>query len=228
MKNYVGILLFSIILMFFSISESAQEDKFSYLIENGVKMIKERDFEKVLNRIDELPSKRKGDFRVKVLQSFAYLKGYMVTSKKEYVNRWKAYYNSMLQSGDKTATPMLIELLKDDDFYVRLYTAKALGLIGDQRALEELKKVEEQHKNVKVRSGAKWAYEKLVEGKSSKKSEKKFVVCSIPTATTCDGYYHSSNCLRVTNMIPNLRKELSEREALESGYAPCPFCMKGK
>jgi hypothetical protein len=228
MKNYIGFLLYFIILISFSISGSAQEDKFSYLIENGVKMIKESDFEKVLNSIDELPLERKGDFRIKVLQNFAYLKGYMVTSRREYGNRWKAYYNSMLQSGDKTATPILVELLKDDDPYVRLYTAKALGFIGDQRALEELKKVEEQDRNVKVRSGAKWAYEQLVEGKSPKKSEKKFVVCTIPTATTCDGYYHSSNCLRVVNMIPSFRKELSEREALESGYTPCPFCIKEK
>jgi len=143
-------------------------DKFTYLIENGARMIIENDFEKVLDMIAELPQEKKWDFRIKVLENSAYLKGYMVTKRKVYGQQWKAYYKGMLYSRDKSATLILVELLRDENDYLRAVTAKSLGFIGDQSALEELKRVATHDKNSKVRSNAKWAYEQISGGRFPK------------------------------------------------------------
>jgi HEAT repeat protein len=64
----------------------------------------------------------------------------------------------------------LVELLRDDNLYVRAFTAKALGFIGDKRALDELKRVAEKDKSSRVRSRAKWAYEQISGVKLPKES----------------------------------------------------------
>lgn len=181
--HFIGILIPFIFLFLFSISMpvSTQEvkhekqepiDQFSYLIENGAKMIRENEYEKVLNMIGELSSEKKADFKVGVIENFAYLKSYLATKNKEHGKKWKVDYKSMVYSGDKTATPVLIEFLQDVDPYVRLCAAKALAYIGDERALEELKRVAGQDTNSKVRSIAKWAYEHISGGKFPKESIK--------------------------------------------------------
>jgi len=92
--HLAGTLLLSVFLFLFSmpVSGLAQEakgegkepqDKFSYLIENGARMIRENEFEKVLIMIGELSSEKKWNFRVKVFENSAYLKGYLVTKKKD-------------------------------------------------------------------------------------------------------------------------------------------------
>jgi hypothetical protein len=145
-------------------------DKFTYLIENGARMIRENEFEKVLDMIGELPPEKKGDFRAKALENSAYLKGYVVTKNEVYGKKWEFSYKSLIYSTDKTATPILVELLRDDNLYVRAFTAKALGFIGDKRALDELKRVAEKDKSSRVRSRAKWAYEQISGTKLSKES----------------------------------------------------------
>jgi hypothetical protein len=153
-------------------NDKEAQDKFSYLIENGAKMIRENEFEIVLTKIRELPSEQKWDFRIKVLENFAYLKGYMVTKKKEYGKNWQSFYKPMVFSGDKIATPILVDLLKDRDPYIRAFTARALGYLGDQRALEALKRMADSDPKSKVRSRAKWAYEIILEGKTPGKDLK--------------------------------------------------------
>jgi hypothetical protein len=143
-------------------------EKFTYLIENGARMIRENKFEKVLDMIGELSSEKKGDFRVKALENSAYLKGYVVTKNKVYGKKWEVSYKSLIYSTDKSVTPILVELLRDDNLYVRAFTAKALGFIGDKRALDELKRVAEKDKSSRVRSRAKWAYEQISGNKISK------------------------------------------------------------
>jgi len=167
-------LLFSFLI---SVSGFAQEvkeekketqDKFSYLIENGARLIRENEFEKVFSVIKELPPEKKADFRVRVLENFAYLKAYLITKKKDYGKKWQVDYKPMVYTGDKTATPILIDLLKDSDPYMRAFTARALGYLGDQRALEAVKKVADSDPNSKVRSRAKTAYEQISGGKLPK------------------------------------------------------------
>jgi len=146
-------------------AEKEASDKFTSLIENGPRMIRENEFEKVLDIVGELTSEEKGDFRIKALENSAYLKGYVVTKNKVYGKKWEVSYKSLIYSTNKSATPILVELLGDDDLYVRAFTAKALGFIGDKRALDELKRVAEKDKSSRVRSRAKWAYEQISGGK---------------------------------------------------------------
>ena len=160
--------LFCIPQIGFGQEEKRTLDVFNALIEKGAKMIRENEFEKVLDWIGELPQEKKLDFRVKVLENSAYLKGYVVTKNKIYGKKWQAYYKTMLYSGDKIATPILLELLRDGNLYVRAFTAKALGFLGDQRALEELKRVADQDESRRVRSRAKWAHEQISGGKTPK------------------------------------------------------------
>ena len=172
------ILLPSIFLFLFliSVSGSAQEvkeqgkepeDKFSYLMENGARMVRESEFEKVLDLIRGLTPEKQVDFRIRVIENFAYLKGYLVTKKNEYGKKWEGDHKAIVYTGNKTATPILIDLLKDNDPYLRAFTARALGYLGDQTALEPIKKVAESDPNQKVRSRARKAYE-LISGEPLK------------------------------------------------------------
>jgi HEAT repeat protein len=94
----------------------------------------------------------------------------VVTKNKVHGKKWEVSYKSLIYSTDKSATPILVELLRDDNLYVRAFTAKALGFIGDKRALDELKRVAEKDKSSRVRSRAKWAYEQISGGKLRKES----------------------------------------------------------
>jgi len=230
MQKGLGILLILILLLVFSASGAAQEDKFTYLIENGAKMIRENQFDKVVEMIREVPLEKKSDFRIKVIENFAYLKGYVMTKRRVYGEKWKLFYNTMILSGDKSATPILVELLKDDNPYVRAYTAKALGYIGDEKALEELKRVSDQDENMKVRRRAKWAYEQIAgikpSGEFEEGSEERVVVITHPYEPK---YFHKPDCSRVRTFgITSGIKEMSKREALRDGYTPCPYCMEEK
>lgn len=175
--NVVQILPFLIILAIpmltgsgFAQTGEKASDTFIYLIENGARMIRENEFEKVLDMIGDLPPEKKGDFRTKVLESSAYLKGYVITKNKVYGKKWEVSYKSLIYSTDKSATPILVELLSDNNLYVRAFTAKTLGFIGDKRASEELKRVAENDDSSRVRSRAKWAYEQISGGKLRKES----------------------------------------------------------
>ena len=137
------------------------QEKFSYLIENGARMIRENDFEKVFSMIRELAPEKKVDFRVRVIENFANLKAYLVTKNKEYGKKWQVDYKPMVYKGDKTATLILVDLLKDSDPYMRGFTARALGYLGDQSALVELERIATQDQNSKVRSRAREAYHKI-------------------------------------------------------------------
>jgi hypothetical protein len=149
----------------FALEEKETSDKFSYLIENGARMICENEYEKVLNIISELPPEKKVDLRIKVLENSAYLKSYLLTKNKVHAQKWEVSYKTVIYSNDRTATPILVELLRDDNLYVRAFTAKALGFIGDPRALDELRRVAEQDESSRVKSKAKWAYEQISGGK---------------------------------------------------------------
>lgn len=86
----IGILLPPVFLFLISLVGFTQEmkgeekeiqDKFSYPIENGAKMIRGNEYEKVLNMIGELSAEKKSDFMVRVIENFAYLKSYLAIEK---------------------------------------------------------------------------------------------------------------------------------------------------
>lgn len=230
MKKNLGILLTLVLLLVFSASSAAQEDKFTYLIENGPKMIGANQFDKILDMIRELPLEKRSDFRIKVIENFAYLKGYVMTKRREYADKWKLFYNTMLLSGDKSATLILVEFLKDGDHYVRDYAATALGYIGDERALEELKRVSDQDEKGKVRRRAQWAYDQIGAIKPSEKLEEGATEKVTVTGSRYEPmYFHKPDCRRVRGSVYlSAIKEISKRDALKEGYVPCPECMGGK
>ncbi len=171
-RYLVWVLLFAVFLFLFSIPRSgfAQEvqgevkeisNKFSDLIENGSRMIRENEFEKVFGMIRELPPERKVDFRVRVIENFANLKAYLVSKNEGHGKKWQGDYKPMCYSLIKTATPILVDLLKDDDPYIRAFTARALGYLGDQTCMESLERVATLDPNPKVRSRAREAYDRL-------------------------------------------------------------------
>jgi len=172
---FLNILRILFLLIFFDLSitiqsgvaqeEKGTSDKFIYLIENGARMIRENNYEKIFDIISELPPEKKGDSRIKVLENSAYLKSYLLTKNKVHGKKWEVSYKAIIYSNDKTATPVLVELLRDDNLHMRAFTAKALGFIGDPRALDELRRVAEQDESSRVRSKAKWAYEQISGGK---------------------------------------------------------------
>lgn len=146
--------------------EKEISDGFSHLVTNGAKMITDGYLEVALNKIEGLPPEKRADFRIRVLENFLSLKIYLAAGKKDFGKKWQSDYKAMLYTKNKTATAILVELLKDSDPYMRAFTARALGYLGDRNALEELKRVADHDKNSKVKSRAKWAYVIISEGKS--------------------------------------------------------------
>jgi len=175
----VRLCFINVVVLFFSLlslcligfaqeGEKEIQDPFTYLIEHGSRMIRENEIDKLFHLIDRLPQEKKYDFRIRVIENFTNLKAYLVIKKKEYGKRWQSDYKPMVYSRNKSATPILIDLLKDSDPYIRAFTARALGYLGDERALEVLKQLAETDPNSKVKSRAKWAYEYLSGKKFSK------------------------------------------------------------
>jgi hypothetical protein len=227
MKGNLWVLLALVLLLVFSAPLLAQEDTFAYLIENGVKMIRENQIDKVLDMIRGLPLEKKSDFRIKVIENFANLKGYVMTKRREYAERWKLSYKSIILSGDKRATPILVELLRDENHYVRDYATAALGYIGDERALEELQRVSDQDEKGKVRKRAQWARDQIGAMNPSRKSEEEATEKVIVTSSRYEPmYYHKPDCRRLTGAIyQGTIREISKSDALRQGYAPCPECI---
>lgn len=168
------ILILSFLISLIPLRGFAQEgkeiqDPFPYLIENGSRMIRENEVEKIFNLLERLPPEKRSDFRIRVIENFTNLKAYLITKKREYGKKWQSDYKPMVYTGNKSATPILMDLLKDRDPYIRAFTARALAYLGDQNALETLKQLSQSDPNSKARSRAKWAYEHLSGGKLPKK-----------------------------------------------------------
>lgn len=163
--NFVKILFLLLLLVpltgFTQESKEESLEKFSILIENGARMIRENEIEKVFNLIEELPHEKRRDFRVRVIENFANLKAYLISKNKEVGKKWQKDYKPMCYTGDKSATSILIDLLKDKDPYIRAFTARALGFLGDQTALGPIREVATRDPNQKVRSRAMEAYKRI-------------------------------------------------------------------
>ncbi len=156
-------ILFVLLLLLSQPIVFAQEtsDKFSLLIENGARMIRENEIGKVFNLIKDLTPEKRYDFRVRVIENFANLKAYLISNKKEYGKKWQEDYKSLCYTKDTSATPILLDLLKDNDPYIRAFTARTLGFLGDHTSLEALRELAKQDPNRKVRSRARETYKRI-------------------------------------------------------------------
>jgi hypothetical protein len=139
-------------------SSTASED---ILIQKGRVLIAEGDYNRVLDLIEDLPEKARNNIHIRILEWFAYLKGWVSNKDQVCKKNWWTLRTELIKLGDTEATPMLVIFLKDEDPYLRLYAAELLSHIGDKRALKDLRKVGENDENRKVRKRAKWAYEQI-------------------------------------------------------------------
>lgn len=134
-----------------------------FIIQEGPKMISEGNYNQVLDLIEDLPTKTRGNTQIKTLVCFANLKCWVSDKKRFCKTNWWSLREELISSGNSEATPVLLALLKDNDKWMRKYAAELLGYIGDKRALKDLSEVAEKDDNHRVRSYAKWAY-KMIAG----------------------------------------------------------------
>jgi flagellar biosynthesis/type III secretory pathway chaperone len=132
-----------------------------FLIQDGPRLIAEDQYNRVLELIEDLPSKNRKHVQIKTLACFANLKGYLSEADKLKKLHWWTLWKKLIDSGDNEATPMLTVILRDNDPGVRRCAAELLGHIGDNRALNTLREVGENDEHFRVRRYAKWAYEQI-------------------------------------------------------------------
>jgi hypothetical protein len=142
-----------------------------FIIQEGPKMISEGNYNQVLDLIEDLPEKTRGNTPIKTLVCFANLKCWVSDRKPFCKTNWWSQREELKSSGNSDATLVLLVLLKDNDKWMRKYAAELLGYIGDKRALKDLGEVAETDNNHRVRSYAKWAYEMIAGEKLKTKSE---------------------------------------------------------
>jgi len=141
------------------VKESPEEIQ-GFLIQNGLKLITQGEYNRVLELIRDIPERRR-HAQIQTLACFANLKGWVSRRDQVCKLNWWNLRQNLMHSRDKEATPMLVIFLKDEDPYLRLYAAELLGHIGDKRALKDLREAGENDQNHKVRRFAKRAYEQI-------------------------------------------------------------------
>ena len=153
-----------------AISESTEPLE-EFVIQEGPKLISEGNYNQVLDLIEDLPVKARGDTQIKTLVCFANLKCWVSDKKGFCKTNWWSMREELIGSGNSDATPVLLVFLKDQDKWMRKYAAELLGYIGDKRALKDLREVAENDNNYRVRSYAKWAYKMIAGEKINIKEE---------------------------------------------------------
>jgi len=129
-----------------------------FLIMNGPNLISNGQYKRVLDLIENLPTK---NVQIRTIECFANLKGW--TSENDMICKMNfgALRQKIIMLRDNEATPSLMIFLKNEDSSLRKYAAELLGWIGDERALNDLREVAEHDEKFGVRKYAKWAYERI-------------------------------------------------------------------
>ena len=134
------------------------------MIQQGPGLLTQGEFKQVLSSISALPIQAKNDIRVRCLECFANLSGWRRTNSAPYKAAWMGLRQKLIYVGDSEVTPLLVDLLKDKDSFVREYAAELLGYIGDKRALDALQTAGKADDNRGVRKYAKWASKQISDG----------------------------------------------------------------
>jgi hypothetical protein len=127
---------------------------FAGLLGHGPQLLQENKQLRILEQINKLTGEERQNINIKILESFAHLKRYVLDKDKSSKQPWGQLYKSIENSKDRSATPMLLRITKDQEDYTRLYAVTLLGSIGDQRALNDLQQIANTDPNRKIRSGA--------------------------------------------------------------------------
>jgi HEAT repeat protein len=121
---------------------------------HGPQLLQENKQLRILEQINKLTGEERQNINIKILESFAHLKRYVLDKDKSSKQPWGQLYKSIENSKDRSATPMLLKIARDQEEYTRLYAVTLLGSIGDQRALNDLQQIANTDPNRKIRSGA--------------------------------------------------------------------------
>jgi serine/threonine protein kinase len=126
----------------------------AYLMSHGSQLLQENKHLRVLEQVQKLSGEERQNINIKVLESFAYLKKYVLDKDRSSKQPWSQLYEFVENSRDRSATPLLLKIAKDSDEYTRLYAVALLGSIGDQRALNDLQQIANTDPNRKIRRSA--------------------------------------------------------------------------
>jgi hypothetical protein len=134
--------------------EKREASSFSYLVDQGPALLKENKYLKLLEDINQLPENERQNINIKILESFVYLKKWVLLKDKNSKTLWSNLYNTLEHSGDRSATPILMKIAKDPEEWTRLYAVNLLGSIGDRRALNDLQEIASKDPNRRIRRNA--------------------------------------------------------------------------
>jgi serine/threonine protein kinase len=124
------------------------------LLSHGPQLLHENKHLRVLEEVQKLSGEERQNINIRILECFAHLKKLVVDRDRSSKQPWAQLYKSIETSGDRSATPLLVKIAKDQDEYTRLYAVTLLGSIGDQRALNDLQQIVNTDPNRKVRGSA--------------------------------------------------------------------------
>lgn len=138
----------------FGMPEKRESTSFSYVVDQGPALIKENKYLKLLEDINQLSGNERQNINIRILESFAYLKKWVLLKDKNSKTLWTNLYNTLEHSGDRSATPILMKIAKDPEEWTRLYAVNLLGSIGDRRALNDLQEIASKDTNRRIRRNA--------------------------------------------------------------------------
>ena len=124
------------------------------MVDQGPALIKENKYLKLLEDINQLSGNERQNINIRILESFAYLKKWVLLKDKNSKTLWTNLYNTLEHSGDRSATPILMKIAKDPEEWTRLYAVNLLGSIGDRRALNDLQEIASKDTNRRIRRNA--------------------------------------------------------------------------
>jgi len=124
------------------------------LLNHGSQLLRENKHIELLKQIDQLSPQERQNAHIKILESFAHLKKWVLQKDKNSKVLWNQLYNGLEHSGDRSATPLLLNIARDPEEWTRLYAVALLGNIGDRRALEYLNQIAASDSNWRIRKNA--------------------------------------------------------------------------
>lgn len=127
---------------------------FLALVEQGPRFLRENKYMNLLEEIRRLSNKERQDINIRILESFALLKKWVLLKDKGAKNQWESLYQHIEATRNKSATPLLIQITKDPEEWTRLYAVSLLRTNGDRRALNDLQRIAANDPNWRVRHNA--------------------------------------------------------------------------
>jgi hypothetical protein len=126
----------------------------SSLVDKGPALLRENNHTKLIEDINKLSTAERQNTKIMILECFAHLKNWISLKDKKSKDTWGNRYKVLQHSEDRTATPLLIQIIKDPEVWTRLYAVALLGNIGDRRALDDLREIAANDSSSKIRNTA--------------------------------------------------------------------------